>query len=94
VAGVKDLDAARALWNKLYAPAGEVAEGVWRTGDDPSVRLRPSDTNSIRTLVLEVSSLERAETFLRESGMLGSVGEDQITIDPSKLEGLDVRLVQ
>jgi hypothetical protein len=94
VADVSDLDATRALWDRLYAPVGEVAEGVWRTGDDPAVRLVRADTNSIRTLVLKVSSLTRAETFLRESGMLGSVGEDHIKIDPSKLEGLDVRLVQ
>jgi hypothetical protein len=93
VAGVRDLDAARALWDRLYAPSGEVGEGVWQTGDDPAVRLVRADKNSIRTLVLKVSSLERAETFLRESGMLGSVGEDHITINPSKLEGLDVRLV-
>jgi len=53
-----------------------------------------ADTNSIRTLVLKVSSLIRAETFLRESGMLGSVAADHIKIDPSKLEGLDVRLVR
>jgi hypothetical protein len=93
VAGVCDLDAARARWNKLYAPAAEAAPDVWQTGDDPAVRLQRSEKNSIQTLVLKVSSLERAETFLRESGMLGSVGEDHIQIDPSKLEGLDVRLV-
>ncbi|MET0648987.1 MAG: hypothetical protein ABW208_20450 [Pyrinomonadaceae bacterium] len=55
---------------------------------------RSADTDSIRTLVLKVASPERAETFLRESGMLGSVGEDHIKIDPSKIEGLDVRLVR
>jgi hypothetical protein len=94
VAGVKDLDAARTLWNGLYAPVGEVIEGVWRAGDDPAVRLVRADRNSIQTLVLKVSSLVRAETFLRESGMLGSVASDHIKIDPSKLEGLDVRLVE
>ena len=94
VAGVCDLDAARALWNKLYEPAAESAPGLWQTGDDPAVRLRRSDADSIQTLVLKVSSLERAETFLRESGMLGSVAEDHIKIDPSKLQGLDVRLVR
>jgi hypothetical protein len=94
VAGVCNFDATRALWNGLYAPAGETAGGVWQTGADAAVRLRRSDTNSIQTLVLKVSSLNRAETFLRESGMLGSVGEGHIKIDPSKLEGLDVRLVQ
>lgn len=94
VAGVCDFDATRSLWNKLYAPSGEVFEGVWQTGDDAAVRLVRADTNSIQTLVLKVASLTRAETFLRESGMLGSVAEDHIKIDPSKLEGLGVRLVQ
>lgn len=94
VAGVSDLDATGALWRRLYAPAGEVGDGVFRTGDDPAVRLVGSDRNSIQTLVLKVSSLERAETFLRESGMLGSAASDHLKIDPSKLEGLDVRLVR
>jgi hypothetical protein len=62
--------------------------------DDPAVRLVRADGDSIRTLVLKVSSLARAETTLRESGMLGTVTDDRITIAPSKLEGLDVRLVQ
>jgi hypothetical protein len=39
VCGVKDLDAARALWDKLYAPATETTHGLWQTGDDPSIRL-------------------------------------------------------
>lgn len=94
VAGVRDLDAARALWGRLYAPSVETAEGTWQTGDDPAVRLVRADRNSIQTLVLRVSSLERAETLLRESGMLGSVAADHIKIDPSKLAGLDVRLVE
>jgi hypothetical protein len=94
VAGVRDLDAARSLWSRLYATTAEAAPNVWHTGDDPAVRLERSERDSIQALVLKVSSLERAETFLRESGMLGSVGEDHIQIDPSQLEGLDVRLVQ
>lgn len=94
VAGVRDLNAARALWSRLYATTAEAASNVWHTGDDPAVRLERSDRDSIQALVLKVSSIERAETFLRESGMLGSVGEDYIQIDPSKLEGLEVRLVQ
>lgn len=92
--GLKDPDAARAQWGRLYAPAVEKAGGVFRTGDDAAVRLVPADANSIQTLVLKVSSLGRAETFLRENGMLGSVASDHIKIDPSKLEGLDVRLAE
>lgn len=92
VAGVRDLDAARALWRRLYAPAAEVAEGLFRAGDDPSVRLVRSDRNSIQRLVLKVSSLPRAEAALRECGLLGASVEDGLRIDPAKFGGLDVRL--
>jgi hypothetical protein len=93
VVGVKDFEAARELWRRLYAPAPEKAEGVWEVDDGPAVRLVHADADSIQTLTLKVSSLERAEASLRESGMLGAVNVDEITIAPSKLEGLDVRLV-
>ena len=93
VVGVKDFDEVRALWQRLYAPEPEKAEGVWEMDDGPAARLVPAASNSIQTLTLKVSSLERAETHLRESGMLGAVTENEITIAPAKLEGLDVRLV-
>jgi hypothetical protein len=47
----------------------------------------------VQAFVLKVSSLERAETFLRESDMLGVVTDNQINIAPERIEGLDVRLV-
>jgi hypothetical protein len=82
----------KAFWAKLHAPAPEVASGVWEIDDGPALRLTESDTNSIQSLTLQVSSLERAETALRESGMIGTVTE--ITLAPEKIEGLNVRLVQ
>ncbi|HVF43885.1 MAG TPA: hypothetical protein VM936_12770 [Pyrinomonadaceae bacterium] len=94
VVGVRDFDSARELWSKLYAPASEVSEGVWEIDDGPALRLVESDSNSIQSLALRVSSLERAETHLRESGMIGTVTDDEITIAPERIEGLRVRLVQ
>ncbi|MBC7931916.1 MAG: hypothetical protein H7Z38_15260 [Rubrivivax sp.] len=94
VVGVKDLAAARELWRKLLAPVEETDEGLWKIADGPAVRLVASGADSIQALVLKVSSLERAETFLRESDMVGTATENQITIATSKIEGLEVRLVQ
>jgi catechol 2,3-dioxygenase-like lactoylglutathione lyase family enzyme len=94
VVGVRDFPAARALWSKLYAPAAEVSSGVWEIDDGPALRLVESDTNSIQALALRVASLERAETHLHESGMIGTVADDEITIAPEKIEGLRVRLVR
>lgn len=94
VVGVRDLPKARAMWSKLYAPAPEVAPGLWEIDDGPALRLVESDSDSIQSLALRVSSLERAETALRERGMIGTVTADEITIAPEKMEGLRVRLVQ
>jgi len=91
--GVKDFDATRELWRRLYAPATEKAQGVFEVDDGPAVRLVAAAANSIQTLTLKVSSLDSAEAFLRESSMLGAVTDNDITIAPAKLEGLDVRLV-
>jgi hypothetical protein len=84
----------KAFWAKLHAPAPEVASGIWEIDDGLTLRLVASDTNSIQSLALRVSSIERAETALRESGMIGTVTGEEITINPAKIEGLRVRLVQ
>ena len=94
VVGVRDFARAREMWAKLYAPASEVSEGVWEIDDGPALRLVASGENSIQSLALEVSSLERAETHLRERGMIGTVTDDEITVAPEKIEGLNLRLVQ
>lgn len=94
VVGVRDFEPARSLWSKLYAPAPEVAPGVWEVDDGPALRLVESGSDSIRSLALRVSSLEHAGTALRESGMIGAVTDDEITIAPEKVEGLRVRVVQ
>lgn len=93
VVGVRDLGATRDLWRRLYAPAAEEAPGLFRTGDDPAVRLVEAGRDSIQTLVLKVSDLARAEARLRDAGLLGPKGEGHVRLDSSKLEGLDVRLV-
>lgn len=64
------------------------------SGQHSSLSFQLTDTNSVRPLAPRVPPLECAETALRESGMIGTVTADEITIAPEKLEGLNVRLVQ
>jgi hypothetical protein len=94
VAGLKDVEDAQRLWGNLLAPVSETASNVWEIADGPRVRLVSSNENAIQTLVLNVSSLKRAATFLDEKKMVGSFNEDQLTIAPEKIYGLDVRLVE
>ena len=92
-AGVKALEKTDAYWKKLLAPVPPAAEGVWEIADGPRVRLVPAGEDGIQSIVLKVSDLERAETFLREKGMLDSASDDQISIDPAKIYGLNIRLI-
>jgi hypothetical protein len=94
VAGVKDFEGVEAVWRQFLAPVPEIAPGIWEIADGPRVHLVSSGENSIKTLVLKVSSLKRAETFLAGKGMLGALDNDCIRLAPEKIHGLDVHLVQ
>ena len=39
-------------------------------------------------------SLQRAKAFLLEKGLLGSVSGKEVTIDPAKIQGVNIRLVE
>jgi hypothetical protein len=89
--GAVDLEAARQLWQKLLGSAGR--SNTWQVGGGPAVRLIRVNENRIEALVIRVASLERAKAFLRDRQLLGAETAGQVTIDPSKVGGLELRLV-
>ena len=89
-----DVEAARQLWQKLLDPTPSATPNTWQVGDGPAVRLVRANQNRIEALVIRVASLERARVFLRERQLLGVDAAGQVTIDPSKIGGLDLRLVE
>jgi catechol 2,3-dioxygenase-like lactoylglutathione lyase family enzyme len=93
IVGVTDLAVARGLWQKLLAPTRSSASSTWQVGDGPAIRLLQSRENAPHGLVISVASLPRAKAFLREKGLLGTDSDDEATIDPSKIYGLDIRVV-
>lgn len=94
VAGVKNFEDAQTRWRKFLGAEALIAPGVWEIADGPAVRLVSSAKNGIQALVLKVSSLKKAETFLSEKGMLGAPLDGQLKVAPEKIYGLDVRLVE
>jgi catechol 2,3-dioxygenase-like lactoylglutathione lyase family enzyme len=93
IIGAVDLEAARQLWQKLLDPTPAAASNTWQVGGGPAVRLVGANENRIEALVIRVASLERATAFLRDSQLLGADAAAQVTIEPSKVGGLDLRLV-
>jgi hypothetical protein len=93
VVGVTDLEAARALWQKLLDPTPLSGPSTWQVGDGPAIRLVQAKENTTQELVITVASLPRAKEFLREKGLLGADSEKEATIDPSRIHGLAIRVV-
>jgi hypothetical protein len=93
VIGVVDLEAARRLRQRLLDPTPSAPSNTWQIGSGPAVRLVPADENRIQALLIRVASLARARTSLRERQLLGVDSAGQVSIDPSKVGGLELRLV-
>jgi hypothetical protein len=92
--GTTELLQATSRWQRLLEPTPPSAPGVWPLGSGPAVRLSRANENTIQGLVIRVTSLAKARAFLRENGLLGTDSEQEATIDPSKIEALNVRLVE
>jgi hypothetical protein len=94
IIGAVDVKTARRLWQKLLDPTPPTRSNTWQMGSGPAVRLVPATGNQVQALIVRVASLERAKAFLREKDLLGVDAAGEVTIDPSKIGGLDVRLVE
>ena len=94
IIGAADMEKARQLWQKLLDPTPSATSNRWQIGSGPAVRLVPATENRVQALVIRVASLERAKAFLREKQLLGVDAAAQVTVHPSKIGGLDLRLVE
>jgi catechol 2,3-dioxygenase-like lactoylglutathione lyase family enzyme len=93
IIGSADIQAARQLWQKLLEPTLSATSNTWQIGSGPAIRLVPAKENRVQALLIRVASLDRARTFLRDRQLLGADAAEQVTIDPSRVGGLDLRLV-
>lgn len=93
VLGAKDLSAETDRWRMLLEPA-PMKDGAWELGDGPAIRVVPDREDQIQALVWEVASLDHARRFLEKEAMLGVATDAQLTIRPSAMHGLEIRLVE
>jgi hypothetical protein len=94
VVGAKDVAASEKDWQQLFAPITPLQPSLWQIGDGPAIHLVPHAQDGLVTLVWKVASLARARAFLGEQGLLGVCTEQQVSLAPAKMFGLDIRLVE
>jgi hypothetical protein len=92
--GVTNVETARRLWQRLLDPARSTTTNTWPVGNGPAIRLVPASEDRMQTLVIRVTSVDRAKAFLRDRQLLGVESDGYVAIDPPKVGGLDIRLVE
>ncbi len=90
----KDPGPLKDKWQKIFAPSAFSTEGVMAVGDGPGIRIDQGKEDRIEGMLLEVSSLEKARAFLQTSGLLGEASGSELRLDPAKVQGLDIRVVE
>jgi hypothetical protein len=94
IIGVRDLAVVEPRWQKLLAPTAPSGQGLWQLGKGPAIRLIRHERNGLHALVWKVTSLAQAKQALSEHGWLGPVLQQQMTLAPGTVQGLDIRLVE
>lgn len=94
VIGATDMKAAMTLWGELLKPRRPSAPGLWRVGSGPAIRVVRAREDKLQSLVISVTSLRQAKTFLHGKGLLGPASRREVMIDPSRIQGLKIRLVE
>ena len=94
VVGTSDVDTMRTRWQRLLDPARPTRAGVWQVGTGPAIRIVPAKENRVEELVVRVRSLTRAKAFLQTHGLLPQEPAPEVILDPSKVFGITMRLVQ
>ncbi len=86
------LSESEAAWDALLRPHHRPAPHTWTFDGGPAIRLVTGQRNVIRELVLRVASLKRAREELSRLGLLGDGSARHVTLLPSALQGLNIRL--
>jgi hypothetical protein len=94
VISVPVLEEGRAAFGKLLKPLIEIEPGLWELPHGPSVRLVTGDDYEVERLVLTVRSLKTSIDALKRLDLLGEEGPDRAILDPDRLWGLQIQLVE
>lgn len=92
VVSAKDPTATQKQWQTAFAPA-PMSSGVMTIGTGPDIQIVKGTGDDIVTLMLEVESLSKAKDYLQSHGLLGQSTASELTIAPTAVQGLDIRIV-
>ncbi len=94
VVGTADLRSEAPPWRKLLGLAPASSPGVLNAGEGPAIRLVSGGGKRIQAILVKVASLKEAKEFLEGKRLLGQATANGISLNPSKIQGLRISLVE
>jgi hypothetical protein len=91
VIATRSLEKDKGVWTQLLG--SPLPSGSWRVGAGPEIRLVQGAENCVQSIVIKVESLEQAKLFLKEDRLSGSEPSRELVVNPSRVQGLTLRLV-
>ena len=85
-------DGDREAWARLLGE--QSAGGNWNLSAGPKIRFVQGAEYQIRKIIFKIKSLAQAKTFLAADRMLGEVSAKELTLNRTRLQGLDIGLVE
>jgi hypothetical protein len=92
VIAAANLEKDKTAWRRLLGeptPAGN-----WIMSAGPAIRLVQGAEDRIQKIIFQAKSLDQAKTFLIKKRMLGTVSAREISLSPSRVQRLNISLVQ
>jgi FtsP/CotA-like multicopper oxidase with cupredoxin domain len=92
--GATDSAEVTGRWRRLLAPFAVPASGPWPLGTGPRLAIDAAASDGVHAIVLRAASLKAATETLRKRGWLAPGSDAAVRLDPARVDGLDVRVVE
>lgn len=89
----KDAKALKETWAKAFAP-NKFEDDTMAIGTGPAITIEQGSNDVIASLVFKVQSLSKAKSALEKAGILGKTSATVLNVNPEKVQGLNIVMVQ
>ncbi len=92
VIALRDMQGHSVEWEGLLGNPAQ--PGKWKAGEGPAIRLIEHAGYGIRKIVLQVEVLDRTRSALEERHMRGSLSDEEVCLNASRVQGLNICFVE
>jgi hypothetical protein len=92
VIAAANIERDKTAWRRLLGEPNPA--GNWSVGAGPAIRLVQGTDNRIQKIIFQVKSLNQAKAFLKNKQLLGAISANEVSLNPSKVQRLNISLME